>query len=178
MDNYLVEFATLLKEAGSSVFILDNGQRLIPESEEKVSGDSGQRVLLNYVPLEGNAIKINYASPIFTASIEPDGFPERYASDPVKLQSVWVGGNYLNLIVEIEYHSKPHNLALLRDRSSSTIDLYISHSCNDDPPGAPQTMHASFLLTSLKAESNAPTIPFRLIINTYDGPRVFELMLN
>lgn len=175
MDDYLVEFATLLREAGSIRFALDNGRVLVPVNDEKASGDNGQRVLLNYVPLKGDSIKINYASPIFTASIEPDGFPERYANDPVKLQSVWVGGDYLNLIMEVEYHSKPHSIALLRDRAASGIDLYVSHSRNDDPPGAMQVMHASFSLVRLKEESSDTTIPFRLIISTHDGLRIFEL---
>ena len=67
MDDYLVEFATLLREAGSIRFALDNGRVLVPVNDEKASGDNAN-VLLNYVPLKGDSIKINYASPIFTAS--------------------------------------------------------------------------------------------------------------
>lgn len=177
LDDYLVEFATLLKEGNSYRFRLDNGRLLIPENTEKVNGENGQRVILNYVPLNGNSIKINYASAIFTAAIERDGYPDRYTDDPVEIQSVWVGGEYLNLILEVEYHSKAHNLSLLWDHDSSSIDLYLSHSRNDDPPGYPQIMYASFLLSSLRTEHAISPVPFRLFINTYTEPRVFDMEL-
>ncbi len=177
LDDYWVEFATLLKVGSSYRFQLDNGRLLVPEKTEGIEGQNGQRVILNYVPLQGDTIKVNYASPIFTAHVEADGYPERYTDHPVKIQSVWVSGDYLNLIMELEYHSKPHSLSLLRDHNASSIDLYLSHSRNGDPPGAPQVMHASFLLSSLRTGSGILVVPFRLFINTYTGPRVFELEL-
>ncbi len=176
MDDYLVEFATLIKEGDVYHFRLDNGQVLIAGKVENMDSDDGQRVILNYVPLTGDSIRVNYASPIFTASIETEGYPERYSNDPVKLQSAWVGGDYLNLIMEVEYHSKSHSLALFRDNSSASIDLYISHSRNDDPPGYPQVMYSSFLITGLREGGASPT-PFRLFINTHTGLRVLELEL-
>ena len=177
MDNYLVEFATVVKESSNYRFRLDNGRLLIPEEVKNYSGEEGQRVILNYVPLEGDAIKINFVSNIFTGSVQQDGFPEHYSDDPLKIQSVWVGGDYLNLIMETEYHNVPHSVALLRDPSSTSIDLYFSHSTNDDPPGYPKMMYASFLLSDLRKQTGGLPVPFRLFINTYTGMRIFELEL-
>lgn len=177
MDDYLVEFATVVKENSSYRFRLDNGRLLIPEEVKNYSGEEGQRVILNYVPLEGDAIKIKFVTNIFTGTIQPDRFPEHYLDDPLKIQSVWVGGDYLNLIVETEYHSEPHSVALLRDPSSTSVDLYFSHSSNDDPPGYPKIMYASFLLTGLREQTGNSPIPFRLFINTYTGMRILELEL-
>ena len=177
MDDYLVEFATLLKEGNSYRFRIDNGRLMIPVNEEKVSGPPDQRVIVNYVPLRGDSIRINFVSPIFTGAIEPDGFPEQYINDPLKVQSVWVSGGYLNLIMEIEYHSRPHSMRLFRDLTSPDIHLYLGHSKNDDPPGAPQVMHASFSLANLRTENETSTLPFKLSINTYSGVRVFQLAL-
>lgn len=179
MDDYLVEFATLLKEGSSIRFQLDNGQLLIPESNDKIKGEDRQRVILNYTPLEDNRIKVNQVSPIYTGAIEK-GYPERYSNDPVKVQSVWVGGGYLNLIIEVEYFERPHTLTLLRDRETTGIDLYLSHSRGSNLPGYPQVMYASFLLNTLRSgypkESMEP-VPFRLFINTHTGMRVFQLEL-
>lgn len=175
MDDYLMEFATLLKEADTYRFELDNGRLLFPENTDNIKGENGQRVILNYTPLNGDSIKVNHTSTIYTGLIEQGSYPDKYVDDPVKIQSVWVGGNYLNLILEVEYHSVPHSLALLRDDSSSSIDLYISHSRNNDPAGYPQVMYASFLLTDLGKVSPTQPIPFRLFINTYSGLRVFDL---
>jgi hypothetical protein len=177
LDDYLVEFATVLKENTSYRFRLDNGRILIPEEAGNFTGNDGQRVILNYVPLKGDNIKINTISPIFTGEIQPDGFPEKYENDPVKIQSVWIGGDYLNMIVEIEYHSTAHRVALLRDPLSPTTDVYFSHSRNNDPPGYPQTMYASFSLHSLRTQANGSAVPFRLFINTRTGMREFQMIL-
>lgn len=176
MDDYLVEFATVVKESSNYRFRLDNGRLLIPEEIKNYSGDNGQRVILNYIPLEGDAIKINYVSDIFTGTVQRDGYPNDYSNDPVKIQSVWIGGDWLNLIVETEYHSTPHKVSLLLDPSSDSTDLYFSHSSNGDPPGYPRKMYLSFLLSDLREQAGMP-VPFRLFINSYTGIRIFEMEL-
>jgi hypothetical protein len=177
MNDYLVEFATVVKENSNYRFRLDNGRLLIPEEVKNYSGEEGQRVVLNYIPLEGDAVKINFVSDIFTGAIQPAGFPERYSDNPVKIRSVWVGGNYLNLVIETEYHNAPHSVALFRDSSSASADLYFSHSSNNDPPGYPKMMYASFLLAGLREQAGSSPVPFRFFINTYTGMRIFELEL-
>ena len=179
MDDYFVEFATLLKEGSSIRFQLDNGQLLTPESNKNIKGEHKQRVILNYTPLKNNRVKVNHVSPIYTGAIE-NGYPERFNNDPVKIQSVWVGGDYLNLIIEVEYREKPITLALLRNLEAAGIELYLSHSRNNDLPGYPQIMHASFLLSTLRSEhpeNSKQTVPFRLFINTHAGMRLFQLEL-
>jgi len=81
------------------------------------------------------------------------------------------------MIIEAEYHSEPHRVALLRDITSPTVDLFFSHSREDDPPGYPQIMYASFLLSSLRIEKPSP-VSFRLFIQTYDGLREISFVLN
>lgn len=176
LDDYFVEFATVKKEDTSYRFQLDNGRLLIPR-ETDYTGNEGQRVILNYVPWQGDTVKINYISDIFTGVVQSDGFPERYVNDPVKIQSIWVGDDYLNMIIEVEYHSKPHKVALFRDLSSPTVDLWFSHSREDDPPGYPQMMYTSFLLSSLGTQ-NGVSIPFRVFIRTYDGLREMQFILH
>lgn len=177
LDNYLVNFATVLREGPAYRFQLDNQEILIPKDAKNYTGESGQRVVLNYVPLTGDTIQINWISDIFTGTVLSEGFPERLSQDPVKIQSVWVGGSYLNMILEVEYHSRPHTIALLRDTSSPYIDLYLSHSRENDPPGYPKIMYASFLLNDLRSDGDSTPLPFRLFVNTYDGVREFSLEL-
>ena len=69
MENYLVEFATVIKENSKYHFKLDNGRVLIPDESKQYSGEGGQRVILNYTPLEGDAIKINSVSKIGRAHV-------------------------------------------------------------------------------------------------------------
>ena len=175
LDSYFVEFATVIVEGTNYRFRLDDGTLLTPRSLS-YKGFHGQRVLLNFVRLEGENIKVRKIINIFTADIRQHGFPEEYRNAPVKIESIWVRGGYLNLVLEIEYHDKDHQFALFRDRSAATIDLYLSHDTNNDPPGSIQKRYASFNLKDLRNGSTDP-IPFRVIINSYTGTRIFNFEL-
>jgi len=177
IEDYFLEFATVLKSNGAIKFELDNRKILIPKTSTSYDGIDGRRVILDYTPYKADTVIVNRVTDIFTSTIARNGFPTRWATDPVKIQSVWVGGDHLNLIIEIEYHSKPHTIGLLRDFESSQVDLYFSHSRNDDPPGYPQKMYASFSLNSLRNASASNPIPFRFFINTDNGLREFRFEL-
>lgn len=172
IDNFFVHFATVVKQNEVIHFQLDNNKTLIPKELKDYKANEGQRVVLNYIPLTGDTVKIRNVSNIFTGTIDEKGYPEQYHKDPVKIQSVWVAGNYLNMILEVEYHSKAHLIGLLRDTGSPTTDLYFSHSVNEDPPGYPKKLYASFALQTLKASNPSPS-PFRLFIQTHEGLREF-----
>lgn len=162
----------------SFFFQLDNQRILIPKELKNYSGNNGQRVILNYTPLRGDTIKVNDVANIFTGAIQLPGFFQQPSKDPVKIQSVWVGGDYLNMIFETEYHSEQHLIGLfIMDPSSTPKELYFSHSRNNDPPGYPQTFYASFLISSLRPAGSSDPVSFRLFVNTYTGMREFDLEL-
>ncbi len=178
MEDYVADFATVVRENDAVKFLLDNNRLLTPSPPSDYTGKDGQRVVISYTPLQGDSVKIRQVGAIFTDGIRPDGYPERWAHDPVKIQSIWVGGGYLNMILEVEYHSKSHVIALLRDPSSETNDLYFSHSRADDPAGYPKKMYASFRLSELRtAGHEEEAVPFRLIIYTDEGLRTMEFVL-
>ncbi len=178
IDNFLVDFATVLHSQQIVFFQLDNQRILIPKELKNYSGNNGQRVILNYTPLRGDTIKVNDVANIFTGAIQLPGFFQQPSKDPVKIQSVWVGGDYLNMIFETEYHSEQHLIGLfIMDPSSTPKELYFSHSRNNDPPGYPQTFYASFLISSLRPAGSSDPVSFRLFVNTYTGMREFDLEL-
>jgi hypothetical protein len=176
MDDFKVDFATVLNENTQLRFQLDNSRILTPINPEMYNGETGQRVVMNYTPLEDNRIRIRGISNIFTGNIRTDGFSEQIAKEPVKIQSVWVAGDYLNMILEIQRHSVPHIIALYRDPNSPAIDLHFSYSRNGDPVGNARMLYASFRLNTLREEGNAP-VSFRLFMNTHGGMREFEMVL-
>lgn len=177
LDNYLVDFATVLKQGSNFLFQLDDGKVLTPQGSFNLNADTGDRVLLNWVPSNDNIVKINRATPIFTAKIQNEGYPSQYENHPVKIQSVWVSGIYLNMIFEIEYKSIPHSIEILRDMESPTVDLYFVHTTNNDPRGYPQIMYASFLLSSILDTNNTTETLFNLYINTNNGMRSYQFTL-
>lgn len=170
IDNYLVEYATV-NVAGSTVtFKLDDGKILMPETTaDKLDVEDGVRVILNYTPLdEDGFIKVNRIQKIFMDVIKEEGFPEELKTSPIKIVTIWVSGQYLNMSFEVDYHSKPHVTGLYRDMEAAEPTLYFSYSREDDPPGAPTLTYLSFDLNSLKRD-----IPFTMYVNTYDGVREF-----
>lgn len=177
IDNYLVDFATLLKEGSIYRFKLDNGRTLIPQKEVSLSVSEGNRVIINWTPLDGDTVKVNKVSPIFTDTIHTVGYPAIYRDDPVKIVSLWVGDIWLNLIIEIEYHSINHSIRLFRDMESEEVTLYLSHSTNNDPPGYSEKIYASFQLSSLRKDEEELETAFKLFINTNSGMREFNLIL-
>lgn len=177
LEDYLVDFATVIKQGDNYIFKLDNGTLLTPEVSVSFNGSSGDRVILNWIPSDDNIVKIKGISAIHIDAIQNEGYPNLYKNDPVKIQSIWVGGDYLNMILEIEYHSVPHSIAILRDMDSQTTDLYFAHSTNNDPKGYSQIMYASFLISSLRNANNSDEMPFNLYINTNDGTRHFKFTL-
>lgn len=177
IDNFFVDFATVVHLDRRISFQLDNRRMLIPKEPINYSGKTGQRVILNYTPLRSDTVKVNHVSDIFTGDIQPLAFSQQLSTDPVKIQSVWVSGGYLNMIFETEYYSQSHRIGLFRDMTSSTINLYFSHSRNNDPPGYPQIFYASFLVTSLCSPGNPDSVSFRLFVYTYKGLREFDLTL-
>lgn len=174
MDDYLVDYATLNKSGNTVTFQLDNNRIIFPKDNKEYPGLNDQRAIINYSPYKDDTVKINNVSPIFTDKIRLQGFQETVHNDPVKVQSIMVSGDYLNLVLEIEYHSKPHSIALFQ--KTDLPILYFSHSRNDDPPGYPQMMYSSFSLTKLRNEGSTEHIPFSLFINTHEGLREFKLI--
>lgn len=175
LEDYLVDFATVVQSTPTYRFLVDSGHELIPIEINNYTGKEGQRVLLNYEPLSGDTIRIRSISDIYTGKLEMQGYPDHYFDDPVKIQSVWVGGDYLNLIFETEYHDTPHSIALYVEPASQTLNIHFSHSSNDDPPGYPKMMYASFSLSALHNLSEEHPIAFQLFINTYTGTRAYQL---
>lgn len=166
--DYFVEIATIAKTESLITILLDNGTVLTPENTNKLDFKNGERVILNYTPLEKGFIYINSIRAIHISNIQETGYPHERETSPVKIISVWVIGNYLNMSFQVDYHSKPHTIGLYRNMQAEKPTLFFSYSRRDDPPGAPNLSYASFYLGSLNKQD------FTIHINTYDGERKFE----
>lgn len=174
IPDFRVDFATVVEKNGTLSFLLDNQKLLTPHKPGNYSGKPGQRVIINYILSESETVEVRKVTDIFTGNIQNAGYPDKLHKDPVEIRSIWVSGDYLNVIFEIEYHSKKHEIALFRDFNSPSIDLYFSHSKNNDLPGYKQTQYASF---SLKSISNSGKQPFYVFIETSKGVRKFTFTL-
>lgn len=165
---FLVKYATVVKTESSIAIELDDGELLLPVNSSDLKVEEGNRVILNYTPLEDGTIKINSIQKIFIDNIKTEGYSDKLKSDPVKIITMWVSGNYLNMSFQVDFHSKEHSVALFRDELADKPTLYFMYSRLEDPPGAPTLRHLSFNLDGLEKED------FAIYINTNRGERRFE----
>lgn len=173
IDDYFVELATVNVSASTMTFRLDNGKVLKLESATTtLDVEDGNRVILDYTPLEGDLIKVNRIRKIFMDVIKEQGYPQDVKTAPIKIVSIWVSGHYLNMSFDVDYHSKPHDAGLYRDMQAEEPTLYFSYSRQDDPPGAPTLTYLSFDLKGLESGT-----PFTVHVNTEQGMREFEFSL-
>ena len=171
IPDYFVEFATVVKTESSIIFKLDNGNVLTPDDSLNYDLDNGNRVIINYTPLESGSVKINSVKNVFLGKIEAKESPRQIESDPVKIISVWKSGKYLNISLQVDYHSKEHSANLFKDTQSDSSILYFKYSRLDDPPGAPTLTYLSFDIENLQDKN------FSVYINTYEGERKFDLYM-
>lgn len=175
MDNFFIEFATIDRGGEELTFVLDNHKRLLSPSH-KTNIEDGKRVILNYTPISGDEVRVNSLSLVFSSDIKMYDRVSELNNDPIKIQSVWVGGDYLNMIFYMDFFEENHSIGVLRDINSEGIDLYFAHDRNDDPLGYQKKIFASFPISILKSESiEGDTVPFTLHIDTYLGRVEYNL---
>lgn len=172
IDNYLVELATVRKTEANSTFLLDNGTVLTPKNAIKTELENGNRVILNYSPMENEFININNVRRIFLDTIREKGYPNEVKTDPIRIISMWVSGKYLNMSLEVDYHSKSHKTGMFINKDALEPTLYFSYSREDDPAGAPTLTYLSFNIESLQKKN------FIIYVNTTTGMRGFDFKLD
>src|SRR5690554_1264589 len=103
MDDFLAEFATVIKQGDTYRFKLDNGKVLSPIEVKDFHGSDGDRVILYWTPLNGDKIEIKNITPVFSGDVLFEGYLENYKNDPLKIISVWRSEEHTS-----ELQSRPH----------------------------------------------------------------------
>lgn len=184
---YKVDLADVcVSSEGKQFFLLDNNISLLHNGYISKL-EQGQRIWLNYSYLEeenknyNHIIKVNGYTQITTRKLKSlswaviSSFPD---SDPVRLESVWIGNHYLNLIFQIGFHSEKHLIDLFCDESrirDEELHIYFRHDNNNDPPGAPQKVIISYDLSILGNPGQNKVLYVHIKSDNY-GDRVYELL--
>ena len=130
------------QEAGGAVFeyLGQNDSTVVTLYSNLASQEdlkSGRRVLLNYKVLDRpsanrwnvqvNGYNTNVASDSLRYNIHP---LEDYSMHPIRLQSLWRTGKYINLRCQVEYTGKTRQLYLMMDNDThyaDTVHCYLIH---------------------------------------------------
>ena len=132
--------------------LTDDGEEyavLVDDSHSHIRPDSLVRIVSNYewVHNEGDEGVHLYAVSAAVAPIPlpAEKFPEGVKTDPVDVLSVWMGRNYLNLMLTVKAQHEKHKFHYVEDRVDvdieahrSSVELTLYHDDGGDTPAYSQ----------------------------------------
>ena len=178
----LTDYACLLTDATGQPeqLLLDNGNAypiaFTDEYFEAYGGvptyknDTTYRVVSIYELDQDNVAHIYSIAQTISIPPTPLKKGETLHQDPAYLQSCWLSGGYLNIVIELKALNGRHGIGFV-DTTPETMkgkEITFYHDSNNDVESYRQKIYASIPLTLLKDElQQGDTLRFS--INTYDN---------
>mgnify|MGYP003291006820 CR=1 FL=1 len=115
-----------------SVISNDRGNRYVTSDTVRLEADSTYRLIMSYCVNEDtfSATILDYASVLSSPARKADR--EDTCSDPVDIRSAWLGGGWLNLIIELKGLEKKHRLYAVENSDSTRVAFSLFHDADDD----------------------------------------------
>ncbi len=134
--------------------------------------DSLYRMVGRYELLDNHKAKVYAVAK--TVSSAPQHFAEFY-TDPVKVQSIWQSGSYLNLVLQVMVHDVQHEFAFATEQIDKTnMRITLCHDRKDDIEGFYEKVYVSVPLTQYAQWMNDGKA-LEFCVNTYEGMRSYSL---
>lgn len=116
-----------------TVWRLSEGNR--PDS---LTADSTYRVLAKFAPRNDDEATAYTLQKVISPLPKPESEYPVIRTDPVRIQSVWRSGEYLNMVLQVMMKDRPHSLSFIENgietdadgRQTLTLTLY--HDRNED----------------------------------------------
>lgn len=176
------EFVDLTTDSDGTVNLLttDSGNSWKVPPIKGLSGltaDTIYRVVVKFVPgtSQNNEMAILYSSEGVIAPVPmPASTFKEIKIDPVKIQSIWRAGEYVNIILNVLVKDKIHRYSFIQNsyeyigdgKKRLTITLY--HDNNSDVLAFYRTVYLSIPLWAYKSSLNKGD-EIEVNINTYDN---------
>lgn len=189
-DQFVLELATVKpidEKAGTYYLTLDDGSSLKPATYDiAYEPKAQQRVKVSYTLLpESNSEassydyngRINFIQNIVTKSVIEltEDNEKEVGNDPIKILSLWVGDNYLNIHFGINMGGEhAHTLNLVKNKLTNpvsgdgTIALEFRHNSNGDPQLYGKDDYAAFDLREFMT-LDAGSVTFKIKIKDLDN---------
>lgn len=177
-------------DSNQHYFKLDDGATLYPAAGSNLGHNlnEGQRVWLNYTILSDSQsgfdhyVKVNGVDPILTKKIAEDLGEENdaiYGTDQVKVDDIWIGNGYLNMIFVFNYGgTKKHLVNLLpAGDEENAYQVEFRHNAYNDPPQTAVPGIVCFDLSDLP-DTEGETVKLTVKVNTFSGNKTYELEYN
>lgn len=173
-----MEFVTI--EAGDDgkirTLIPDKGD-ILPVSQDltgsTISPNTSRRVMSNYETMEEGA-KIYSLQSLLTPTPKPKddpAFKDKEGKDPVEVVSIWLGRDYLNMILNLKVSTgKGHTFGIIEDKSeletTGSVDMLLYHDADSDEEYYNRRAYISVPLKQY-AESEYPTDGIKIKFRYY-----------
>lgn len=124
---------TLLPDKGASLPVLED------RTGSSISPNTSRRVMSNYEVVSGG-VKIYSLQSLITPVPKPEDDPvyeNGVKTDPVEVVSIWLGRDYLNMILNLKVSTgKGHTFGIVEDTSEletkGIVDMLLYHDANSD----------------------------------------------
>lgn len=152
-----LEFLTALSGGNGSLqsLLTDGGERLSVEEDRtqtKIGANSMQRVISNYVQSGAGGAKIYALATVVSPVPEPEGseiFKDGIKTDPAEVQSIWMGLDYLNIVLLVKGQDGKHffhfvkEKEYLNEKGKKCIDILLYHDAGNDMPAYTRRTYVS-----------------------------------
>lgn len=148
--NVITEFTDIQTDESGTIthLVADNGKRYAVQPREGLSGlhaDTIYRTVSVYQFLTEETNSSEAEVMLYSSKIVISPYPAKASewkdsiyTDPVDIQSIWLSGNYLNLIAEVKRKDQAHAFHFIEDSISTdsqgvhTLYLRLFHNSNQD----------------------------------------------
>lgn len=122
-------------------------------SNLKLPADTLLRIVTNYEEVEGGVKLYGAAVPISNIPIPVAEFEEALVHDPASIQSIWMGRDYLNMILQVKAQNKKHTFRFIEQEATFNeagdelfVHIILYHNANEDIQAYTQRAYASIPL--------------------------------
>lgn len=178
---------SVLTDEGVSLPVAEDASNLT------IDANSFIRIISNYAPMTAadgsEGVKLYaVASTISSMPQPPSKFEQGVKNDPVELQSIWMGIDYLNMVLGIKVQNGTHRLGFVEDEVSkdtesghTTVRLSLYHDSSNDVQAYTKRAYVSVplwqyategvqqvsLYFTLHTSSGEETYSFEYVPNSY-----------
>ncbi len=166
--------ATILPDKGSQMNVVQD------RSNGKFEVNSTKRIIANYAEVAAesgntpNALIYAWAA-VIAAQPEPaSAFKDGVKVDPADILSIWMGRDYLNIILQVKSQNGKHTLHFVNTGEGTDeqtgrpfVDLLLYHDANNDVQATTKRVYLSIPLESFAVAGE--TVDIRFSLNTYSG---------